>query len=241
MQPATAEQTGADAARLSRRAKGGGRETTERSLEAPLRRGLDVDAPRAKGTPLRRALLSCAAVALLAASGATTAQAAPAGDSVTLTGAPARAGDFTIFALDARSGPSGESPTGRVRFDLFTNSFQFAGPVTCVAVTGDTAIINFRDEIGPFGIHTIRVSDGSTDTFSLLGDGREPTDCSPFPAPGFGGSLSNGDLQVVDAPPLPTTKEQCKGGGWRAYAVFKNQGDCVSFVATAGRNGPAGP
>jgi hypothetical protein len=41
--------------------------------------------------------------------------------------------------------------------------------------------------------------------------------------------------------PLPTTKEQCKNGGWKNYGTkFKNQGDCVSFVATGGKNGPAG-
>ena len=189
---------------------------------------------------MRLALLSCTVVAILLAL-PTTAYAVPAGDSVTLTGAPVQAGDFTIFALDARSGPSGESPTGRVQLDVFTDAFHFAGPVTCLAVTGDTALINFRDEISPLGVITIRVRDGSPDTISLLGFGREATDCSPFPSPGFEGSLSNGDLEVVDAPPLPTTKDQCKGGGWRAYGVFTNQGDCVSFVATGRRNGPAGP
>jgi hypothetical protein len=40
--------------------------------------------------------------------------------------------------------------------------------------------------------------------------------------------------------PLPTSAEQCKKGGWQQYGVFKNQGDCVSFVATHGRNGPSG-
>ncbi len=39
----------------------------------------------------------------------------------------------------------------------------------------------------------------------------------------------------------PTTKDQCKNGGWRTYGIFKNQGDCVSFVATKGKNPPAGP
>jgi hypothetical protein len=28
-------------------------------------------------------------------------------------------------------------------------------------------------------------------------------------------------------------------GGWQGYVGFKNQGDCVSFVSTNGRNGPA--
>ncbi len=46
--------------------------------------------------------------------------------------------------------------------------------------------------------------------------------------------------------PPPTDKDQCKGDGWKAYKkadgspMFKNQGDCVSFVATGGRNAPSG-
>jgi hypothetical protein len=39
--------------------------------------------------------------------------------------------------------------------------------------------------------------------------------------------------------PRPKTKEQCKNGGWGTLG-FKNQGDCVSFVATGGKE-PAGP
>jgi hypothetical protein len=38
----------------------------------------------------------------------------------------------------------------------------------------------------------------------------------------------------------PTTKGQCKKGGWRDFEVFKNQGDCVSWVATEGKNPPSG-
>jgi hypothetical protein len=41
-------------------------------------------------------------------------------------------------------------------------------------------------------------------------------------------------------PALPTSKDQCKKDGWKTYGVFKNQGDCVSFVATKGKNGPSG-
>jgi hypothetical protein len=38
---------------------------------------------------------------------------------------------------------------------------------------------------------------------------------------------------------LPTSKDQCKNGGWKNSGVFKNHGDCVSFVATGGKNPPA--
>ena len=39
------------------------------------------------------------------------------------------------------------------------------------------------------------------------------------------------------APVVPTTVQQCKNGGWQTFGAFKNQGDCVSFVATKGKNG----
>jgi hypothetical protein len=54
----------------------------------------------------------------------------------------------------------------------------------------------------------------------------------------FNASVDNVVIQSVRL--LPTTKDQCKHGGWRNFGVFKNQGDCVSFVATNGRNQPAG-
>jgi hypothetical protein len=37
---------------------------------------------------------------------------------------------------------------------------------------------------------------------------------------------------------LPASKDECRNGGWRNFPGFKNQGDCVSFVATGGKNPP---
>jgi hypothetical protein len=54
---------------------------------------------------------------------------------------------------------------------------------------------------------------------------------------GFSGPAAGGTQQLV-VTCLPTTKQECKNGGWRNYGVFKNQGDCVSFVATKGKNPP---
>jgi hypothetical protein len=45
---------------------------------------------------------------------------------------------------------------------------------------------------------------------------------------------SDGRLPV---PAFPTDTAQCKDGGYRAFG-FKNQGDCVSFVETGGKNEP---
>lgn len=38
------------------------------------------------------------------------------------------------------------------------------------------------------------------------------------------------------SPPLPTSVSQCLMGGWTSFQQFRNAGDCVSFVATGGRN-----
>ena len=50
-----------------------------------------------------------------------------------------------------------------------------------------------------------------------------------------------------DPNPLPIEIYECKQDGWtfyldsEGYSLFKNQGDCVSFVATGGTNLPDGP
>ena len=71
-----------------------------------------------------------------------------------------------------------------------------------------------------------------------------PTNCASFPGtfptgiyafPDFTNEM--GDLVVVDTQAaLPTSQDQCKNGAWRNFPGFKNQGDCVSFVATGGKN-----
>ncbi len=62
------------------------------------------------------------------------------------------------------------------------------------------------------------------------------------------GSPSSATVTIIDndgvvallANGMPTSKDACKKGGWVGFGVFKNQGDCVSYVATGGKNPPAG-
>ncbi len=50
-----------------------------------------------------------------------------------------------------------------------------------------------------------------------------------------GGSLT---VDIYRVNPRPTSTAQCLKDGWKSYGVFKNQGDCVSYVATGGTNRP---
>jgi hypothetical protein len=179
----------------------------------------------------------------------TAAAQVPTGDSViggaSLATTPP---DFPVFELSfsfhAQSGPSGEQPSGTATWQL-SSRFGTAGGggnVTCLAVSESAAII------GTFN--------GSTATFFAVGGGSvgfgavttatAPTVCPPglsgpysqfFPPT----AMQSFHVTIVDAPPLPTTLDQCKKGGWKTYGVFKNQGDCISFVATKGKNPPASP
>ena len=55
----------------------------------------------------------------------------------------------------------------------------------------------------------------------------------------FSVAASVDNVVLTSTPAFPTTTEQCKKEGWRHFGLlFKNQGDCVSFVATGGKNEP---
>ena len=59
-----------------------------------------------------------------------------------------------------------------------------------------------------------------------------------FPA---GGINTDGgfDLQLAfTGGPVSVDKDRCKNGGWKDFGWFRNQGDCVSWFATDGRNAP---
>jgi hypothetical protein len=53
-----------------------------------------------------------------------------------------------------------------------------------------------------------------------------------------GAGLDRAFKTYVTSPPSPTSIAQCKEGGWSSFPQFKNQGDCVSFVATGGKAPP---
>jgi hypothetical protein len=225
---------------------------------------------------MRRMLGALAAATVLCAASAASGQ-TPSHDSVTGDGVIDFTSDgfWTEVLVDARSGPSGENPSGTLQLlvcGIHTTSracFQ-GGSVTCLHVTGNRAVfawfgglfastfllrlrglVEITDNGSPgAGRDTLQI----VPSYIVFSNGYDAsvdvpiTDC-PASLPGDGTPLFAGDTSpwvftqdyvINDAPRLPSSKDQCRNGGWRDFGVFKNQGDCVSFVATGGRNLPAG-
>jgi hypothetical protein len=212
-------------------------------------------------------LLAVAALALLMEAGLARAQAA-VGDSVAAAAtaedpllATGQVGCCQYrFTIDAQSGPSGESPGGSVAVQFLGRDllpYSFSGHVSCLAVSGKLAaigvIVDQSEGLPAPAVGqavTLFAADHHAPVTGTLFGGAPPdadrlevdltsSGCPAFPpASNALYYVYNGDIAIHDAIPVPTAKDQCKNGGWRTYGVFKNQGDCVSFVATGGKNPP---
>jgi hypothetical protein len=145
---------------------------------------------------------------------------------------------------EVASEPSGENARGEVVVEFL----NFPGTVlhfevTCLSVTGNRAVIGmFRPDpiIGDTSIYRLVVDGGpgGTDTVGVENGVGRPLECATIPIAVDPSLPVSGDATVTDAKPLPTIKSQCRNGNWRTFGVFKNQGDCFSFVATKGKNPP---
>lgn len=166
----------------------------------------------------------------------------PTGDSVTGAGTarfvtPDFAGLTVPFSIDVRSAPSGENPVGSLQLLI-----GFDDP-TCLAIragggqVADEAAINFRNTLTGSRV-VVRIAGGTSGPRLIgLSGASSAADCG-FAPPVTAAEVIAGDISIVDAPPPPTSKDQCKQGGWRAFRAFRNQGDCTSFVANGGRRAP---
>ena len=121
-------------------------------------------------------------------------------------------GVVTDFGAAATIVPADGSPT--VPVDIELGSGQ--GVATCAADGSWTVNVT--------GATYVNNATGDTGTVSVSASGATGVDT----------------FTAVFGPQLPTSKAQCDKGGWQTFPGFKNQGDCVSYVASKGKNKPAG-
>jgi hypothetical protein len=123
--------------------------------------------------------------------------------------------------------------TSQTIFDDLGSGTSF-GSFT-VADGAETDVLSFP--LNSAGVAAVNAARGGF--FSIGGRASVEATLATHYIYGFsGGQFGTQQLTVTC---LPRTKEECKDGGWRAFGVFRNQGDCVSFVATKGKNPPNGP
>ena len=150
--------------------------------------------------------------------------------------------DFSVIDIhvDAFSGPSGEDVGGQVSFG-FNPIFgvePVTGPVTCLEVTGNTAVMTVA---GPFSslpgflAFTVKLVDNGGSGldrfqyFPIPPENSQYLDCRASPIPtDFGGPLI-GRAEVFDSPPPPTSKRQCRHGGFAQFG-FRSKRRCIKFV-----------
>jgi hypothetical protein len=106
-------------------------------------------------------------------------------------------------------------------------------------------VTTFDGTTGTFVIYVNGVAVGTSPSGELLGgpltapvDIHIGTSCQNFPFHGLMDEVQvyNRALSATEVQQLVVA--QCKKGGWVTFGIFKNQGDCVSFVMTRGTNSP---
>jgi hypothetical protein len=151
---------------------------------------------------------------------------AAAGADVTgLEGQPFASAEFTLASVNQCQG-------GPPRFNVQTDTgFFFLGcnNVMPVVNANGSATYTFNAATLAAAGQPVPTPTGAIQTVEILIDVQGTADIT--------GISVNGQVQVP-RPTVPTSKDDCKNGGWKNFSspAFKNQGDCVSFVATGGRN-----
>jgi HYR domain len=158
----------------------------------------------------------------------------PTKDYVVGFGSISGAQTFDVFV---EADPEGSNAAGT---GSGSGLYNFDARAVCLSVVGNRASVGFEltrgfESLGRGLLITYADNGDETTPDSIVSFTfmpNPPASC-PEPSTGAASYTVQGDVDVHDAPPLPTTKDQCKNGGWKNFgSAFRNQGECVSFVAT---------
>ena len=147
------------------------------------------------------------------------------------TGVATLIGNTGVIGVTLAFGPDGTLYQSSAVFDVngFVQGYlNTLDPDTGVVLT--TSAPYTQEHVGGLAVRptdgVIFASGGDKGTIYTL----SPTGTQTFV--GFTNVGGTGDLAFT---PLPTSKDQCKKGGWQRFRFpysFKNQGDCIQFVNT---------
>jgi hypothetical protein len=143
-----------------------------------------------------------------------------------ITGLEGQTFTSASFTLASPSQCNGGSP----RFDVVTSDGVFflgCNNVTPIINADGSATYVFTAETLAAAGNQVPFPTGTIQAVDILIDVQGTADITNITV--------NGQVQT---PTPQAAKDQCKNGGWRNFTSprFKNQGDCVSYFATGGRN-----
>ena len=128
---------------------------------------------------------------------------------------------FIDSSHDVRSGPSGENPIGETSVTFPGGSVSASSSIDCWSSTAipppsrerasRCVLLLSQNHRGGQRLHG-----APPDTIAVSGF-NAPPGCSEPLDPVLSYPL-NGDIVVTDAQPFPTSKDECKNGGWRNFA-----------------------
>jgi len=112
-------------------------------------------------------------------------------------------------------------------YPVTTRGGASASPYTCPAIPADMDLLSAGSNIRAFALN---VGDTSASDVGL--DGYLDN-----VVVNLDGDVTTYDLDPVPPPPVATSKDECKKGGWQTVfrsdgSAFKNQGDCMQYVNT---------
>ena len=146
------------------------------------------------------------------------------------TGATFTSASFTLASVSQCNG-------GSPRFNVYTNAMVqqpfFLGcnnVIPVVNATTGAATYTFTAATIAAGGGQVPVPTGTISSVEIVLDVQGAADLTNIT---FNGVVQVPDIQVGP----PTSKSSCKNGGWKTFTSpkFKNQGQCVSYVASHGR------
>jgi 6-phosphogluconolactonase (cycloisomerase 2 family) len=140
-------------------------------------------------------------------------------------------GGRSMYVYDSGIGAGGSPLTGVSQYDIdpASGTLRPKAPGSVAVPGGHTAA---EMAVSPDGRSLYLAQPSAIRKFDVdLATGRL-TPKTPAGVPASVSALGIVLASPRQAPSEPTAKDQCKNGGWRAFAQFKNQGQCVSFVAS---------
>jgi hypothetical protein len=158
----------------------------------------------------------------------TPTNAAAGADITGFTGATFTSASFTLASATQCNG-------GSPRFDVYTSVqapfFLGCNNVTPVINADGSATYTFDATTIAAGGGQVPVPTGTISSVDVLLDVQGSADLTKIT---FNGVTQ---VPVVAQVGPPTSKNACKHGGWKTFnhPAFKNQGQCVSYVAPHGR------